>query len=76
MTNVGFADMEIITEGMKKPDLTVLSLGWGVQSFTMAAMSALGELPRFDFAIQTPLTSNPKHTNLPPVGHRGWKVWG
>jgi hypothetical protein len=25
--------------------LKVLSLGWGVQSWTLAAMSALGELP-------------------------------
>lgn len=34
-----------------QPKLTVISLGWGVQSFTMAAMSALGELPKIDFAI-------------------------
>lgn len=28
-----------------------ISLGWGVQSFTLAAMSALGELPPVDVAI-------------------------
>lgn len=31
--------------------IKVLSLGWGVQSFTLAAMSALGELEKFDLAI-------------------------
>ena len=34
-----------------KPALRVLSLGWGVQSFTLAAMSALGELPKLDMVI-------------------------
>lgn len=31
--------------------LHVLSMGWGVQSFTLAAMSALGDLPKVDFAV-------------------------
>jgi len=31
--------------------ITAISLGWGVQSFTMVAMSALGELPPVDVAI-------------------------
>ncbi len=31
--------------------LTILSLGWGIQSFTIAAMSALGELEPVDFAV-------------------------
>ena len=31
--------------------LRYLSLGWGVQSFTLAAMMALDELPRTDFLI-------------------------
>lgn len=31
--------------------MKVISLGWGVQSFTMAAMVALGELPPVDAAI-------------------------
>jgi hypothetical protein len=32
-------------------NLTVLSLGWGVQSFTLAAMAALGDLPLLDYAV-------------------------
>jgi len=32
-------------------ELTILSLGWGVQSFTLAAMVAIGELPPIDYAI-------------------------
>jgi hypothetical protein len=33
--------------------MIVLSLGWGVQSFALAAMSALGELPRVDVVIHS-----------------------
>ncbi len=33
-----------------------ISLGWGVQSFTLAAMSALGELPPVDVAIHADTT--------------------
>ena len=36
--------------------LTVLSLGWGLQSWTLAAMSALGELPKLDYAIHSDTT--------------------
>jgi len=36
--------------------LTVLSLGWGTQSFGLAAMSALGVLPRVDAAIHADTT--------------------
>ncbi len=32
-------------------ELTVLSLGWGVQSFCLAAMMALDEIPRADYLI-------------------------
>lgn len=39
-----------------KPKLRVLSLGWGVQSFTLAAMSALGELPKLDVLIHADTT--------------------
>lgn len=46
----------------KKPDLTILSLGWGVQSFTLAAMSALGELPPLDFAIHADTTHEQAET--------------
>ncbi|MCP4141934.1 MAG: hypothetical protein GY755_16940 [Chloroflexi bacterium] len=31
--------------------MKILSLGWGVQSFTLAAMSALGEIEKVDYAI-------------------------
>ncbi len=34
-----------------RSDLTVLSLGWGVQSWALAAMSALGKLPPIDVAL-------------------------
>jgi len=33
--------------------MKVISLGWGVQSWTMAAMVALGELPSVDLAIHS-----------------------
>lgn len=32
-------------------ELTILSLGWGVQSFTLAAMMALNEIERADFLV-------------------------
>lgn len=33
--------------------MKAISLGWGVQSFTLAAMSALGELPMVDVAVHS-----------------------
>jgi hypothetical protein len=36
--------------------MKVISLGWGVQSFTLAAMVALGELEPVDFAIHADTT--------------------
>jgi hypothetical protein len=36
--------------------MKILSLGWGVQSFTIAAMSALGELEKVDYAIHADTT--------------------
>lgn len=36
--------------------IRVLSLGWGVQSFTLVAMAALGELEPVDFAIHADTT--------------------
>jgi hypothetical protein len=36
--------------------MRVISLGWGVQSFGLAAMSALGELPPVDVAIHSDTT--------------------
>jgi hypothetical protein len=37
-------------------ELTVISLGWGLQSTTLAFMSALGELPKVDFVIHSDTT--------------------
>jgi 3'-phosphoadenosine 5'-phosphosulfate sulfotransferase (PAPS reductase)/FAD synthetase len=36
--------------------MKILSLGWGVQSFTLAAMVALGELEPIDYAIHADTT--------------------
>jgi 3'-phosphoadenosine 5'-phosphosulfate sulfotransferase (PAPS reductase)/FAD synthetase len=36
--------------------MIAISLGWGVQSFTLAAMSALGDLPPVDVAIHADTT--------------------
>ena len=36
--------------------MIVLSLGWGIQSWTVAAMVALGDLPPIDFAIHSDTT--------------------
>lgn len=36
--------------------MKILSLGWGVQSFTILAMSSLGELDKIDFAIHADTT--------------------
>ena len=36
--------------------LKILSLGWGVQSWTLAAMAALGELPMPDYAVHADTT--------------------
>jgi hypothetical protein len=38
------------------PQLTILSLGWGVQSWTLAAMATLGDLPPVDYAIHADTT--------------------
>ena len=55
-----------------KPELVVLSLGWGVQSFTIAAMVALGELPPIDAAIHADTT----HESQGTYEHaRRWTPW-
>ena len=62
------------------PDLTYLSLGWGVQSFTLAAMVALGELPPVDLAIHADTTHEARGTYAhaqkwtPWLGEHGVKV--
>lgn len=43
-------------EVIKGRKLIIGSLGWGVQSWTLAAMSALGELPTVDFVIHSDTT--------------------
>lgn len=42
--------------------MKILSLGWGVQSFTLAAMVALGELEPVDYAIHADTTHESKLT--------------
>lgn len=41
---------------MNESKLKIISLGWGVQSWVLVAMSALGELPKVDFAIHSDTT--------------------
>lgn len=46
-----------LSTGTRKGEtVKVISLGWGVQSFTLTAMSALGELEPVDFAIHADTT--------------------
>jgi hypothetical protein len=60
--------------------LIALSMGWGCQSFTLAAMSALGELPRVDVAIHSDTTHERAATYafaaqwMPWLEERGVKV--
>lgn len=42
--------------------MIAISLGWGVQSFTLAAMSALGELPPVDVALHADTTHERQDT--------------
>ena len=44
------------------PAVTFLSLGWGVQSFTLAAMVALGELEGLDVAVHADTTHEAEAT--------------
>ena len=54
------------------PELTYLSMGWGVQSFTLAAMVALGELPTIDLAIH----ADTGHEAQGTCDHaRKWTPW-
>ncbi len=52
--------------------MRVISLGWGVQSFTLAAMSALGELPKVDYAIHADTTHE---SQLTYAFARKWTPW-
>ena len=54
------------------PELRVISLGWGVQSWTLAAMVGLGELPPVDFAIH----SDTGHERAGTYSHAAkWTPW-
>lgn len=52
--------------------LRIISLGWGVQSFTIAAMSALGELPPVHAAIHADTTHEREETY---AFSRRWSEW-
>ena len=54
------------------PIITYLSLGWGIQSWTIAAMIALGELPSIDLAIH----ADTGHEASGTYDHaRRWTPW-
>lgn len=42
--------------------LIIISMGWGVQSWTMGAMVALGELPPVDYVVHSDTTWEHQHT--------------
>jgi hypothetical protein len=52
--------------------MKILSLGWGVQSFTLAAMVALGELEPIDYAIHADTTHESKLTYEFAARWTGW----
>jgi hypothetical protein len=56
-----------ISERMK-----ILSLGWGVQSFTIAAMVALGDLEPIDYAIHADTTHESELTYQFAARWTGW----
>lgn len=52
--------------------IKVLSLGWGVQSFTIVAMVALGELEPIDYAIHADTTYEKKATRDLAMKYTDW----
>lgn len=48
--------MQLVNDNYRYGGMVVLSLGWGVQSFTLAAMCALKELPMVEAAIHADTT--------------------
>ena len=52
--------------------MKVISLGWGTQSFTLAAMVALGELEMVDYAIHSDTTHESKLTYEFAKRWTGW----
>ena len=52
--------------------LKILSLGWGVQSWTLAAMAALGEIPMPDYAVH----ADTRHEMAGTYAHaEKWTPW-
>lgn len=52
--------------------LKILSLGWGVQSWTIAAMAALGEIPMPDYAVH----ADTQHEMSGTYAHaKKWTPW-
>ena len=57
--------------------MKILSLGWGVQSFTLAAMAALDEIEKPAAAIHADTTMRQAGLmRLPNAGRRGWRSGG
>jgi hypothetical protein len=52
--------------------IKIISLGWGIQSWALAAMSALGHLPKVDFAIHADTTFERRETY---EFARKWTPW-
>ena len=52
--------------------LKILSLGWGVQSFTLVCMAALGEIPMPDYAIHADTTHEAEKTYTHAKKWTGW----
>lgn len=53
-------------------ELSILSLGWGVQSFTLAAMMALDKLPRTDYLVH----ADTRHERFATYAFvRRWAPW-
>ncbi len=69
-----------LREAVMNNPLRIISLGWGVQSWTLAAMAALGELPPVDYAIHADTTHEHEKTYIhaakwtPWLEDRGVKV--
>ena len=59
-------------DGGRPPDLTYLSLGFGVQSWALAAMIAVGELPPVDVAIHADTTHEADGTYRHAEKWTGW----
>jgi len=57
---------------MSDKSIRILSLGWGIQSFTLAAMVALGELEPVDYAIHADTTHERTDTYKFAEKWTGW----